>query len=189
MKKLAALLMAASMLFMAGCGDDEKVIDGSGQNSQPGTAQSGAVQDGQQEDKTTGSKGYVFVYKGTTIEVDADVAPIVEALGEPASYFEAASCAFEGLDKIYTYSGFELNTYPSGEKDQVSAVVFKDDSVSTAEGVCIGDTLEKVQQVYGEDGTEENGMLVYAKDGMKLCIIMKDGSVASIEYRSTVLEQ
>lgn len=188
MKKLVALLMAASMLLMAGCGDDEKVINGSGQNSQTGTEQSGAVQGGQQSNGTAGGKGYVFVYKGTNIEVDADAAPIVTALGEPASYFEAASCAFEGLDKIYTYNGFELNTYPSGDNDYISAIVFKDDSVSTAEGVCIGDTLEKVQQAYGE-GAEENGMLVYAKDGMKLCLILKDGSVASIEYRSTVLEQ
>ncbi len=188
MKKLAALLMAASMLLMAGCGDDERVIDGNGQDSKPGTAQSGSVQGGQQSNDTTSGKGYVFVYKGTSIEVDADAAPVVAALGEPTSYFEAASCAFEGLDKTYTYGGFELYTYPSGDKDQVSAVVLKDDSVSTPEGVCIGDTPEKVQQVYG-DGTEENGMLVYAKDGMKLCLILKDGSVASIEYRSTVLEQ
>ena len=173
MKKLTALLMAASLLILAGCGNDEKVMDGSGQNSEAGASGSagsaGTVQ---------GGKGYVFTYKGTTIQVDADAAPIVEALGEPASYYEAASCAFEGLDKIYSYSGFELNTYPSGEKDLVSAVVFRDDSVSTAEGVCIGDTL---------DCTEEDGMLVYEKDGMKLCFILKE-DVAAIEYRSTVLE-
>ncbi len=182
MKKLTALLMAASLLILAGCGNDEKVMDGSGQNSEAGASGSagsaGTVQ---------GGKGYVFTYKGTTIQVDADAAPIVEALGEPASYYEAASCAFEGLDKIYSYSGFELNTYPSGEKDLVSAVVFRDDSVSTAEGVCIGDTLEKVKQVYGDDCTEEDGMLVYEKDGMKLCFILKE-DVAAIEYRSTVLE-
>ena len=182
MKKLTALLMAAYLLILSGCGNDEKVMYGSGQNSEAGASGSagsaGTVQ---------GGKGYVFTYKGTTIQVDADAAPIVEALGEPASYYEAASCAFEGLDKIYSYSGFELNTYPSGDKDLVSAVVFRDDSVSTAEGVCIGDTLEKVKQVYGDDCTEEDGMLVYEKDGMKLCFILKE-DVAAIEYRSTVLE-
>ncbi len=30
-------------------------------------------------------------------------------------------------------------------------------------------------------------MLIYAKDGMKLCFIMQDDSVISIEYRSTAL--
>ena len=65
-------------------------------------------------------------------------------------------------------------------------MILKDDSIATAEGVCIGDSLEKLQEVYGE-ATLENGMLIYAKDGMKLCFIMQDDSVISIEYRSTAL--
>ncbi len=32
-------------------------------------------------------------------------------------------------------------------------------------------------------------MLVYAKDGMKLCFILQGDEVVSIEYRSTVLEE
>ena len=94
----------------------------------------------------------------------------------------------EGIDKTYTYSGFELDTYPQGEVDHISAVVFKDDSVATAEGICIGDTREKLEEAYGA-GTEEGGMLVYAKDGMKLCFILQGDEVVSIEYRSTVLEE
>lgn len=186
MKKVAALFMAAAMLILTGCGDDEKVIDGNGQNPEGNgsrTEGSGTAEN----DKAAGGKGYVFTCKGTSVQVDADAAPVVSALGEPVSYYEAASCAFEGLDKFYTYNGFELHTYPSEDKDYVSAIVFIDDSVSTAEGVSIGDTLEKVKEAYGE-GTEESGMLVYEKDGMKLCFILKD-TVVSIEYRSTVLDQ
>lgn len=188
MKKMIALLLAASMLVMAGCGNDEKVIDGSGQNSGSGTQQSGGTdQEGQKGNEAAGGKGYVFTYNNTAISVDADAGAIVAALGDPVSYYEAKSCAFDGLDKIYSYSGFDMNTYPSGDKDYVSAVVFRDDSVSTAEGISIGDSLEKVKQAYGE-GTEEGGMLVYEKDGMKLCFILKDDVIA-IEYRSTVLDQ
>lgn len=186
MKKLTALFMAAAVLLMAGCGNDEKVIDGSGQNSDEGVSQSGGKEGTAQDGSGASGKGYAFVYNGTTVEVDADAAPIVEKLGEPASYYEAASCAFEGLDKIYTYNGFEINTYPSEDKDYVSAIVLRDDSVSTAEGICIGDTLEKVQEAYGQ-GTEKDGMIVYEKDGMSLCFIMKD-TVSSIEYRSNVLQ-
>lgn len=186
-KAMMALLLAASVFVMAGCGNDEKVIDGNGQNSGSGTEQSqGSNQEGK-GNEAAGGKGYVFTYKDTAITVDGDAGPIVAALGEPASYYEAASCAFDGLDKIYSYSGFELHTYPSGEKDYVSAIVFQDDSVSTGEGVCVGDSVDKVKEVYGQ-GTEESGMLVYEKDGMKLCFIL-DGDVVAIEYRSTVLDQ
>ena len=61
----------------------------------------------------------------------------------------------------------------------------------TAEGIGIGDTREELEQAYPGEGAgagqEENGMLVYEKDGMKLCFILQEDEIISIEYRSTVL--
>lgn len=182
MKKLAAVLMMAGMLLVTGCGDNEKVIDGNVQNQG-----SSNVQADNQGSQTAQAKGYVFVSGGVTIGVDVDAAPIIEKLGEPDSYYEAASCAFEGLDKMYTYKGFEIDTYPNGDADYVSAVIFKDDSIKTPEGVGLGDTAEAVEKAYGNN-TATNGTLEYAKDGMKLCFIVKDDEVVSVEYRSTVLD-
>ncbi len=191
MKKQAVVLMTAGFLFVSfltGCGNDEKVIEGNGSSVIEGSQESGEEEQESQPLEVSSGKGYIFEYKGTKVEIDGEAAPVVEALGEAASYFEAPSCAFEGIDKTYTYSGFELDTYPQGEVDHISAVVFKDDSVATAEGICIGDTREKLEEAYGA-GTEEGGMLVYAKDGMKLCFILQGDEVVSIEYRSTVLEE
>ena len=191
MKKVLAMTMAAALLLLAGCGDSERVISGevvnvtTGSQIQEEAGEPESLPSSQQE-QTTAVKGYVFVTGGVTVEMDGDMAPVLAALGEPASYFEAASCAFEGLDKIYTYNGFEIDTYPAQDTDLVSAVILKDDSVTTAEGICIGDPLEKLLAAYGE-GNQENGMLVYEKDGMKLCFILQDDSVISIEYRSTAL--
>lgn len=191
MKKVLAMTMAAALFLLAGCGDSERVISGevvnvtTGSQIQEEAGEPESLPSSQQE-QTTAVKGYVFVTGGVTVEMDGDMAPVLAALGEPASYFEAASCAFEGLDKIYTYNGFEIDTYPARDTDLVSAVILKDDSVTTAEGICIGDSLEKLLAAYGE-GKQENGMLVYEKDGMKLCFILQDDSVISIEYRSTAL--
>lgn len=204
----AAALTAALAALAAGCGEDEKVMEGSVQNldavkiESEGGADGAEGQEGQtdtqaqdgegQEGNASGAaaqKGYLFTASGVTIAMDVDAAPLLAQLGEPASYFEAASCAFEGLDKKYTYNGFELDTYPQGEKDCVSMVIIKDDSVTTKEGVTIGDSLEKLQQAYPEGGKEEDGMIVYEKDSMKLCFIMQGEEIAAIEYRSTVLEQ
>lgn len=205
--KKCAVLLAAAMLLATGCGQEEKTIEGSVQNMAPvdisggeesaaggGEAQGaseGQEQAGQSQGSAQGSgatDGYLFTVKGVTIAMDADAAPILEQLGEAASYFESTSCAFEGLDKTYTYNGFELDTYPTGDKDYVSAVVLKDDSVSTPEGICIGDSRDKVLQAYPDGGTEEGGMIIYKKGDMKLCFILKEDEVASIEYRSTILE-
>lgn len=210
--KKCAVLLAAAMLLATGCGkEDEKTIGGSVQNMEPvditsgaggagapgdGEAagegqQDGGTQEGQQDSGQGGAAsgaGYQFTAKGVTIEMDADAAPVLEQLGEPVSYFEAASCAFEGLDKTYTYNGFELDTYPTGDKDYISMVVLKDDSVATPEGIAIGDTLEKLTQAYPEGSKQGDNMLVCEKGGMKLCFILQGDEVKSIEYRSTVLE-
>lgn len=191
MKKIIPMLLLAGLLI-SGCGSSEKVIerDATGKSeistqkekNDATEAVNGSVNESVQ-------KGYLFQYKDVTISVDANMSPILDKLGEPASYFEAASCAFEGLDKIYTYNDFEIDTYPQGEEDFVSAVILKNDVVTTAEGIYIGCTKDEVTEAYGTDFTEEGSMLTYEKDGMKLCFLFENNSVSSIQYFSTVLDE
>ncbi len=193
MMLLTAILTAA----LLGCGQDAKVIEGEVKNASDEAKENPEAEDTQdaadaetekESEEAAEYKGYAFIYQDVVIEMDADAAPIVEKLGEANSYFEAPSCAFEGIDKMYTYGSFELDTYPMENKDYVSAVIFKDDAIATPEGVGVGDTAEKMTEIYGE-GTLENGMTVYEKDGMKLCFILQEESIVSIEYRSTVLDE
>lgn len=192
MKKKTAVLILAAALFLTGCGSDAKVIEGEVKTQGGGEeAETGEAAKGEETEAGTEEsyKGYVFCSGDIVVEMDAEAAPVLEKLGEPNSYFEAPSCAFEGVDKMYTYGSFELDTYPTKDKDLISAVIFKDDSITTPEGIGIGDSREKLTDAYGGEGTEEQGMTVYRKDGMKLCFIFQDDSIASIEYRSTVLDE
>jgi hypothetical protein len=136
-------------------------------------------------------KGYTFKSKGVEISVDANFAPILAELGEPNNYFEAPSCAFEGLDKIYTYSGFTVNTYPQGDDDFVSSIVLNDDSVTTTEGVYIGGTVDDMENAYGAAAVTDSGQFIYEKEGMKLGFILsdEDDSIIAIEYMSKVLDE
>lgn len=179
-KRLVIILAAA--LTLAGCGDKEKVISGDNGNSQSKPADDKAVSG------DTLEKGYVFKAGDVEIEIEAEAKEYIDALGEPKSYFEAASCAFGDLDKTYTYNGFELNTFSQNGKDYVSAVVLRDDTVSTKEGICIGDSVEKVKQVYGAFTSETDTAVVYAKGNMKLCFFIQDDTVVSIEYLNTILD-
>lgn len=197
MKVKAILASLILVMLLSACGNDAKVIEGAVQTSSDGKASEmtdgdaadKADLDTQTQEEAVEYKGYTFCCNDVVIEMDAEAAPIVEKLGEAVSYFEAPSCAFEGIDKMYTYNGFELDTYPMNGTDYVSAVIFKDDVVATPEGVSIGDSAEKITETYGEDMTEEKGMTVYVKDGMKLCFIIAGDSIVSIEYRSTVLDE
>jgi len=199
MKKIIMLMLCCCMLVgLTACGgSDEKTIDNG-----PAATKTPTSDDGTDNTKTpdqaqnstggkqeTSSQGYVFTYKETEVKIDADATPYVEAFGEPVSYYETPSCAFDNLDKFYTYHGFELDTYYMNGKDLVLGIVFLDDTVSTTEGICIGDTKEKVIKVYGEPTESTDNSATYKKDNMKLVLIFKDGVVASIEYKSMVLEE
>lgn len=182
-KTKIAMIVTAAMLLLAGCGDSERVI--SGDESRPSSGS-----EKQDSEANTAAKGYTFSYQGVTIGMDVSVAPVLEKLGEPVEYFEAESCAFEGMNKIYTYNSFVVETYPDQEKDLISRVILKDDSIATPEGIAIGDSRTKVEEVYGADGATEGNSVVYSKEGMKLSFIFNasDDSVISIEYMSTALE-
>ena len=198
MKKWIMVLCAISLSAMlTACGgSDEKVVEkkpasvtqdeSSGNTAQEEDASKVTDDEKQQE---TVVKGYVFKQGNVVVQIDADAAPVIDALGEPVSYFEAASCAFEGLDKMYTYNSFEIDTYPVEDKDFVSAIIFKDDSITTAEGIAIGETRDKVEAVYGTDYKEQGSMIVYEKDSMRLSFIFEGNAVVSIQYGTMVLDE
>ena len=121
--------------------------------------------------------------------MNAEADPIVEALGEPISSYDAPSCAFQGTDWIYTYDGFQLNTYPLDDVNYVSSVVFTSDAVATPEGLEIGGTREDMIAAYGEDYTEEYGMCTYTRGDSQLAILFGDGAITSIEYLAVLPEQ
>lgn len=183
MKRKGFVVILAVTFMLSGCGEKEKIITGNDANK------ASQVQTNDNNDNSKNSEqGYVFKVGDVEIEIEAEAQAYIDALGEPKSYYEAPSCAFGDLDKIYTYNGFELNTFSEGGKDYVSAVILKDDSVSTKEGVYIGDSVEKVNEVYGQYTSETSTAIVYAKGKMKLCFFIQDDVVVSIEYLNTILD-
>ena len=111
---------------------------------------------------------------------------MLEALGEPKSYTEESSCAFEGLDKTYYYGSFYLSTYPMGGKDFVYVLWFADDTVTTAEGIRIGSTQAQVETAYGKDAFNGTNAFEMSKGSSKLTILITDGIVSGIRYEGII---
>jgi len=166
MKKLFVCLMAIVMvLAMAACG---------------GTSEETKAADTTKAAEQSGSDAFVFTSNGVKVIMNAEAAPIVEALGEAKDYFESASCAFNGLDKQYTYNGFVLSTYPKEDVDYVYGVELKDDTVETAEGICIGSSYDDVVAKYGPADSETSAK--YTKGDSQLLFLFTSGAVSSIQY-------
>lgn len=63
---------------------------------------------------------------------------VLAALGEPDSTFESNSCAYQGKDKFYYYSGFEILVNDVDGVERITGITLADDTVSNPQGVKIG---------------------------------------------------
>lgn len=170
MKKIVGALLGALLLcgLLTGCGRAGDTAAGS---------------DPDREAEGAGSK-YTFFFQDTEVAVNGDMAALTEKLGEPSSYFESESCAFQGLDKVYTYGGVIIRTYPEDGKDYVLSVELRDDTVSTREGLYVGAGREDVTTAYGEPTEETGAALRYVDGDCTLAFILEDGRVTDITYTS-----
>lgn len=175
-KKILMAVLALSCVCMCACGSSD-----SGNNSS-----NNSNNEANSEKENTNEPSYVFVYDGMELSVNEEIESVVAKLGEPVSYYEAASCAFEGLDKIYTYSSFQLDTYPQDGKDMLASIYFKDDLVETKEGISLYMTKDDMITAYGEAATVNDNEYIYEKGNGRLRFILKDDEIISIEYQTKV---
>ncbi|MGN0316747.1 MAG: hypothetical protein ACI4E1_02315 [Lachnospira sp.] len=181
LRKLGILVLSLCMLMgLVACGG----------SSSKTISKDGAVTESSDADNK-GTTGYKFDVQGTTekisIAVDADMKGILAVIGEPNKYYEAASCAFDGLDKTYTYNHFEIYTYPDGDVDRVSAIILMDDMAETPEGASIGMKIDDVKKIYGTPSSSSDTAVEYKKDDMTLNFLVESGVITSIQYNSNVL--
>jgi len=128
------------------------------------------------------SLGFAFEYRGTLIEMDQDMDYLLLQLGEPLGVFEAPSCAFDGIDRIFGFRGIQIHTYPDGDLDRVHTVSFLDDGVTTANGIRLGDTIADALAAYGGNYTQDTGMYTFTIERTTLSFFVEDDEVTSIIF-------
>lgn len=135
----------------------------------------------QAESKT--EEGYCFKKGEVIVAMGAEAAPVIKALGDPVKpVFEQDSCAYQGKDKVYTYEGFEISTYPVNGTECIASVYFISDKAQTPEGIQIGSTAKEAIKAYGTDYKEEFGVYRYKKGSSELIIYTTNQVVDAVEY-------
>ncbi len=124
--------------------------------------------------------GYLFTVNNEKIALGEEFSK--EKYGTEKSFYELSSCAFEGNDKVYEYEHFEITTFGKNEKDYVLSIYFLDPTIQTSEGLAIGDMLDKMIELYGENYQKTGSLYEYKKDKSILRMIVNDDVVSSIEY-------
>ena len=191
-KIMAAALAASMMLALGACSNEVDPVS-SDVNVISTQAQGGNPQQGAgvevTVDPNAADTNFAFTYEGVDVIVGTDMNSLVDSLsavaGEP-QYFEAASCAGDGMSKTYTYKGgsFSISTNPSGGSDIISSIMLNDDTVSTAEGICIGSSADDITAAYGEATSSTETTITYEKGSSTIVFVLQDGKVNNIIYNA-----
>lgn len=183
--KAAALLLSLTIVgvSVAACSNepepvssDINVISTQGQNSGNNDSAASAAD-------IASSENYVFVYSGVNFIVNADIDEADFVEGQDFELSEVASCAGQGMAKLYTFKGGSFSVETIVGTDKIARIAIVDDTVSTAEGIFIGKTVDDVKAVYGEPSESSGALYIYKKGSSELRFqIDGEGKVTEIDY-------
>ncbi|MCL2404071.1 MAG: hypothetical protein FWC92_00855 [Defluviitaleaceae bacterium] len=142
----------------------------------------GSYDDNEADAAHTLAFGFTLIYNSVTIQMDQDMAYLLTLLGEPLGIFEAPSCAFDGIDRIFGFPGIQIHTYPDGDLDRVHTISFLDDSITTSEGITLGNSLDDVLAAYGSNYEQDTNMFTFTIDRTTLSFFIEDDMVTGIIY-------
>ncbi len=128
--------------------------------------------------------GYYLKAGGVEISVNCGswLLEKMKEAGLEYQYYEAQSCAYQGLDKFYTFDSFEVLVNTVDGRDVITSISLLDDMVAIPEGLRIGDSYDTMIDTLGDGYTRSANLYRYVRDGTMLTILIKNGSVSSIEY-------
>ena len=122
-----------------------------------------------------------FIYEGVTL-IPGEIFE-QSVLGKYSGVSEVPSCAFDGNDRVYNYKMFELTAYIDEKEERIYSIYFIDPNLPTTEGLCLGDTVDNMKSLYGEDYEMVGTSYDYTRGDTVLSIITQNDVVVGIEYR------
>ncbi len=132
--------------------------------------------------KETNREDFRFTYREAEIGINAEAGPVLYRLGEPVQCTQSPSCAFEGMDTTYYHGGIYLTTATVEGTERIIRAWFADDTVCTGEGLKIGDSRERTQELYGPEGFREDGIWEAVRGNTRLVITFAEDTVDGIIY-------
>ena len=198
MKHIMILTITAlSVLLLTGCNTEQTnnytpaAVIGAGQEAPPAVNnnESGDISNlaaaNDPDDSSVNNnrpRGFYFVYAGVRINLNDNMADVLAQIGEPNAMFESPSCAFDGVDRIFYFDGFIIDTFPLGDNDYVLSIVITDSSLLTPEGVGLGSSFDNMVAAYGNDYENMLDLFSYIKDGVRLSFLFEDDEIVDITY-------
>ena len=175
--------------FWAGCEKEAGIPAGGA------APETGEIQERQQgaAEKIIYDDGFMFSYNGADIYMGEYIKNILPLLGAEAECAVSDSCTSEGTMAIYAYDSVEISAYTKTEEDEyrVFSATFRDDSVATAEGIHIGQSVGEMEAAYEDYGADlekmEGFYYKYLKNGTAVSFDIDGGVIIGITYQLLVI--
>ena len=180
----AAALALTSAVSLAGCGSN-------GSSSSKDASSSSAAASSKVEESSSAAaisaEDVKFTYNGATVELNSELDPAIEALGDYLDVSSELSCHGKGEDMTYTYDGFVVNSYPRDGKDYVMEIVVSNAGIPTSKGIEVGSSASDVVAAYGSGYKEVGVYYAYdAGDKKSLQFYIENDAVKEIDYYYSV---
>ena len=181
--KIAALLLSLSIagISIAACSNepepvssDINVISTQAQNVQGSGADNHI-------DENAINENYVFIYNGVTVTVKTPL-DLSKFNDDDYDYYEVPSCAGQGMATLYEFKGGSVKIETHTGSTAIARIALCDDTVATAEGVYIGQTVDDVKAAYGEPTEIAGSNYDYVKGSSRLRFLFENDKVTGITY-------
>ena len=126
---------------------------------------------------------YTFVYNGQSFAIDGAAKSVIDAIGFSAPS-PVPTCGIGDMDRLYLSEGggLQVRTYELDGVEYFYTIMILSDSVSTKEGIAIGDSQQKVIDTYGEPTQKDAAAYIYSAKGMTLTFFLQNEMVNKIVY-------
>ena len=182
MKKIVSALVAIILLMCFAAFSEEEVTVIINEDGSEWTAPANS-------EPVSLEKDLGVIVNGVFYKVYSPAEPLIAALGEPSETISSPSCVFVGEDFEYAYEYGSVYSSPIDEQNIWYEFYIFDTGMTTSRGLAVGDTVEKMLELYGENYySEGEGMYTYSLSGdpddyASPCLIFEteDGIIVTID--------
>ncbi|MCL2287143.1 MAG: hypothetical protein FWC32_12375 [Firmicutes bacterium] len=180
MNKILMCLLGGVIIFLlAACGSDNDTVN---TNTTINHVDESPTENPTAEEALGNSEEFDFFFRETVISLNQNMAEVLDVLGEPIGIRQTPSCAFEGYDRIFGFGAINIHTYPIGDDDFIQVINFRDDSVTTRNGIRLGDSWNKVVDTYGSDYEQDFNIRTFTRGRTMLSFFVENDIVVEITY-------
>ena len=190
MKKLITPILIIAVLAITACGGSDPILEVAAPAAQPAQQAAAPATPAAPEQlpelpteaQIPAATDFSLDVGNFTISMSQNIEDTISALGEPLGVFEQPSCAFDGIDRIFSFPGLQIHTYPVGDTDLIHTISVRDDSHVTDNGIYLGAGFDAMVAAYGSGYEQEGSMFTFTRGMTFLQFFVENDIITAITY-------